>query len=322
MGDKGGAARKATAKRGVAKPVKPATPAKTTKNRDDRQQSLLSVGPAVVTERELKRLRNPVWTESKAKLIQTYLKLFTFITKHGTYIDAFAGAQEIDKPEMWSAKLVLECEPRWLRHFHLFECDEKKVRQLRGLTEGHNRMLTGLGRRPRDLHVYDGDCNVEIPMWLERYPIRDKEATFALLDQRTFECHWATLNALAKHKRGGHKIELFYFLPNKWLDRSLAALTKNPERAQLWWGRDDWQSLRDMTTHERAMRFAERFKQDFGYASVKPWPISERKAGGGSVMYFMIHATDHPDAPVLMSRAFQKAVDPTKPVEQGILPGT
>ena len=155
---------------------------------------------------------------------------------------------------------------------------------------------------------------------LERTPIREKEATFALLDQRTFECHWATVRALAMHKKGGNKVELFYFLPNKWLPRSLAGLKKNPDTAERWWGRDDWRNLGKLTTPQRADLFTERFKSEFGYASVKPWPISERRAGGGSVMYFMIHATDHPEAPVLMARAFAKAVDPTKPVEQLELP--
>jgi hypothetical protein len=34
----------------------------------------------------------------------------------------------------------------------------------------------------------------------------------------------------------------------------------------------------------------------------------------------MIHATDHPEAPKLMRRAFEKAADSTKPVEQLELP--
>ena len=88
--------------------------------------------PAGKAEAKVKRLRYPVWTQSKARLIQSYLRLFTFITKHGTYIDAFAGPQT-DQPDMWSAKLVLECEPRWLRHFHLFEQKKVKVERLEQL---------------------------------------------------------------------------------------------------------------------------------------------------------------------------------------------
>ena len=33
-------------------------------------------------------------------------------------------------------------------------------------------------------------------------------------------------------------------------------------------------------------------------------------------MYYMIHATDHPEAPKLMRRAYSRAVDPLEPIEQ------
>jgi len=36
-------------------------------------------------------------------------------------------------------------------------------------------------------------------------------------------------------------------------------------------------------------------------------------------MYYMIHATDHPEAPKLMNRAYYKAVEPREPAEQFLL---
>jgi hypothetical protein len=33
-------------------------------------------------------------------------------------------------------------------------------------------------------------------------------------------------------------------------------------------------------------------------------------------MYYMIHATDHPEAPKLMNRAYELTVQPQEPVEQ------
>ena len=78
-------------------------------------------------------IHNPIWTKHKARLIERYLYFFVFITRHGTYIDAFAGPQEPDKPEMWAAKLVLESEPKWLRHFYLFERKKARVKQLEEL---------------------------------------------------------------------------------------------------------------------------------------------------------------------------------------------
>ena len=70
-----------------------------------------------------------------------------------------------------------------------------------------------------------------------------------------------------------------------------------------------------MPPYPRLACFLERFKQELGYRSVKPWPIYERQ-DGGNIMYYMIHATDHPAAPELMLRAYQKAVKPKESYEQ------
>jgi three-Cys-motif partner protein len=271
------------------------------------------MGAPASVDPEVKRPRHPIWTENKAKLIQRYLHYFVMVTKHGTYIDGFAGPQENGKDEMWSAKLVLENEPRWLRNFYLFDADPKQVEHLRNVVAKQPLMPKG---QKRQVAVTPGDFNDEIRTLLADRPIKDREATFCLLDQRTFECKWTTPQVLAAYKpKGQHKIEQFYFLPNHWLDRSLAGLTKNLHIAAEWWGRDDWTGLQGMAGQDRAILLAERFKKELGYASAKPWPIMER-ANGGSVMYYMIHATDHPDAPALMARAYAKAVTPLEPVEQ------
>ena len=54
----------------------------------------------------------PVWTDNKAKFIMSYLRYFVLLTKHGTYIDGFAGPQEECETDSWSAKLVLGSEPQ------------------------------------------------------------------------------------------------------------------------------------------------------------------------------------------------------------------
>jgi hypothetical protein len=55
-----------------------------------------------------KPLDYPIWTRNKARLVQRYLRYFVFITKHGTYIDGFAGPQEPDKLDTWTAGLVFD----------------------------------------------------------------------------------------------------------------------------------------------------------------------------------------------------------------------
>lgn len=266
---------------------------------------------------KIRRPRHPLWTANKAKLIERYLYYFVFITHHGTYIDGFAGPQKRTKEEMWAAKLVLANEPRRLRHFYLYELNNQSFAMLEALRNAQPPRNMQKKESPRDIHLYHGDFNLLVLDLLASRQIKEKEATFCLLDQRTFECSWATLQALAQYKTSGNKIELFYLLPNLWLNRALKN-QKDTQALDRWWGRMDWLQLKSMKPHERALLFARRFREELGYWSATPWPIYQR-AYGGSIMYFMIHATDHPAAPDLMARAYEKAVLPKESEEQLVL---
>lgn len=279
---------------------------------DDRQMKLIEIPQQPCFGPPQRRLKYPVWTENKARLIERYLYYFVLVTKHGTYIDGFAGPQESEKLDLWSARLVVESEPRWLKHFFLFE---KEASQIALVKEMLNAQPLRKPKEPkRDIEVIAGDFNETVHRFLGRGVFKKNEAAFCLLDQRTFECHWSTVESLANYKTEKCKIELFYFLPNGWLDRALAA-QKDATVLEHWWGGDGWERLRGMDHLERARLFANRFYEEFGYAYVTPWPIYERK-GGGRVMYYMIHATDHPEAPKLMNRAYFKAVEPKESIEE------
>jgi len=260
----------------------------------------LPVHPGRITGKNFKSLRYPLWTQNKARLIQAYLQLFEYITHHGTYIDGFAAPQDAAHPDMWAAKLVLEMQPKWFRDFWLCDIDPEGIRLLNALQAEHaseNRRVT----------VVPGDFNGKLADILSSGQITDRTATFALLDQRTFECEWQTVAALARHKTSGNKIELFYFFPTGWVDRSLAAVSTDKTKAKVvrWWGRQDWHELLGMDGTVRAQKVADRFEHELGYKKVVAYPIHSEKRGG-RVMYHMIHATDHPDAFTLMVRAYRK----------------
>ena len=267
-------------------------------------------------EQLTRRLKYPVWTESKARLIERYLYYFVLITKHGTYIDGFAGPQQSESPSMWAAKCVLESRPRWLRHFHLFENNPDAYKALLDLKDSQLGRDKTRREPKREVKTYLGDFNNRIAEILDPDQIPAKEAAFCLLDQRTFECHWSTVASIANYKSSGHKIELFYFLPNSWLNRAISNLTKPDSVLLEWWGRKDWkEKILRKRGLIRSKAFVDRFRGELRYRSAKAWPIYERH-GGGRVMYYMIHATDHPEAPTLMNRAYHKAVTPIKPAEQ------
>lgn len=245
----------------------------------------------------IKKIREPIWTQHKARLIHQYLYLFVQVTGNGCYIDGFAGPQEPGKPEMWAANLVLGI--KLLKQFHFFECDRPGIRALEVLRDSnpHGKIL-----------IYPGDFNEEIVQFLKSGKIGLKEATFCLLDQRTFECEWKTVQTLAAHK-SGYKIELFYLFANQWLGRAFSALTKNITTANKWWGNEGWRDLPKTRSSDRVKLMVERFKE-LGYNHVMAWPIHEKDEHGGHLMYWMIHSTDHPAAPNLMRRAYDKAVGP------------
>src|SRR5271168_3247193 len=78
--------------------------------------------------RRYKRVHEAIWTENKAHFIQQYLRYFVQVTKHGAYIDGFAGPQSTKRLDAWSAALVLESEPKWLRKFFLCEISRSGLR--------------------------------------------------------------------------------------------------------------------------------------------------------------------------------------------------
>lgn len=260
----------------------------------------LPKSPAGLPVKNFKSLRYPLWTQNKARLIQAYLQLFEYITHHGTYIDGFAAPQEYDHPEMWAAKLVLEMKPKWFRDFWLCDLDPGGVEALKSLQSEH-------ASARRRVNVLEGDFNEKVYDILNSGQITERKATFALLDQRTFECEWRTVTALSRHKSTGNKIELFYFFATGWVDRSLAAVSRAETKRKIdrWWGCADWHKLLGMEGNARAKMVARRFEQELGYSKAVVYPIHSQRRGG-RVMYHMIHATDHPEAFPLMVRAYRK----------------
>lgn len=261
------------------------------------------------------RLQTKLWTKNKAALIARYLRYFTFVTKHGTYIDAFAGPQEGGEGK-WAAERVVEQTPRWLNDLVFFEKDPVKVEELRALIG--SQPARGRGERKRKMTVIPGDTNVELPAYLDRNPLREKQASFALLDQRTFELHWSTVEALAAAKPQGKKIEQFYFLAEKWFGRAAARRrTFSPEVLTAWWGNPDWGHLNEGNGFYRSDCFKKRFTE-LGYKHVLPLPIY-REVASQRVMFYMIHASDDERAPQLMVRAYNRAVRPMETKEQLML---
>ena len=250
------------------------------------------------------KTRGHVWTENKAKLIARYLRSFTYVTRHGTYLDAFAGPQEGSNPSpnSWAAKLTLENEPKWMKRFVLCDRDPEKLRELESIAAIHHE---GREKSKRSVQVIEGDSNLTLPAYLNAHPIAEKEASFCLLDQHTKECTWSLVEKISQHKKTGYKIELFYFLAQGWIDRVLTEKLGdgNVEKVVQWLGHSDWKSFKELSSRDRAEDFVRRFNEELGYNFSKAFPIYQR-GNEGKEMFWMIHASDHERALPLMGGAY------------------
>ena len=274
----------------------------------DKLFNLSAIPKRTTNELAFRRIEQPIWTEDKASLIGHYLRYFVYITKHGVYIDGFAGPQNPSQPNSWSAKLVLENEPKWMRRFYLCDRDSSQIEALDKMYSTQPKV------KNRTVDITRADFNIHIHSILSAGTIGEKTAAFCLIDQRTFECDWSTLQTIARHK-SEMKIEIFYFVPTGWLARSISGLSCPDQRMLRWWGADDWSRLQNISGRDVAEAFRERFLNDLGYTYAYSWPIYEQR-DSSRVMYFMIHATDHDEAPKLMLRAYNNATKRSGPVEQ------
>jgi three-Cys-motif partner protein len=266
---------------------------------------MITPGPR---KRTYKRVDHPIWSHNKARFIALYLKFFVYITHHGVYIDGFAGPQYANHLDAWTAAQVLRSRPQWLRQFFLCDIKPKSIAALQKLVANEPLASDNAGKLlPRTISVHDGDFNITIDTLLKSDRLSQKEATFCLLDQRTFECHWDTLLKLAAYKQKPHnKIELLYFLGVGWIHRAISGL-KDHSPLERWWGRSDWSSLKDLSCIEMAELVRDRFCNELGYKHTVAYPIFDSRHGN-KVMYYMIHASDHEEAPALMVRAHSRAV--------------
>ncbi len=117
---------------------------------------------------DFKSLRHPLWTENKAKLIQEYIRLFTFVTKHGTYIDGFAAPQRRNLKDLCSANLVLQAQPQWVRELWLCDIDREGIDLLREIEAEQ-------ANAKRKIAIIEGDFNSTIDQILGAGTIGEKQ---------------------------------------------------------------------------------------------------------------------------------------------------
>lgn len=269
------------------------------------------------------------WTRAKLGILEEYLPAFLQASKNRAsefvYLDAFAGeGHGIDRVTRerfaGSSRIALDVDVAGgftrLRFFEL----ASKARELESAL---------CAEYPgRDIRVYSGDCNRQIPAALAELASVRWAPTFAFVDPDGMEVQWETLVALAKHKEGYRaegsnkptfKVELWLLFPTSGIVRNLAhdphkMTHAHAQRVTGLFGSDRWRAIYDarvedevsgrqaMDEYVNLMRW--RLENDLGYKSTHPLDVKNTR---GITIYHMIFATDHPAGERIMSDLYRKA---------------
>lgn len=271
-----------------------------------------------MTEDELREWGD--WTELKLEILAQYLNAFTTASTSvdtRVFLDAFAGegrgrSRTTGNVFEGSARIALNTDNPPFTHLRYFELEPDNAARLRAeLQEEYP---------GRDIVVYEGDCNENIPEALkELQPVR-WAPTFAFLDPDGILLHWSTLEALAGHKRGSkYKVELWLLFSTMGLVRRLALdeAKLRPQDEQLAtdaFGDESWRPIyelrrTDQITGRRARAeyinlYRRKLEEELGYRHTFALEIRNDR---GVPIYAMVFATDNAAGKRIMYDLYNKA---------------
>lgn len=269
------------------------------------------------------------WTRVKLGILEDYLPAFLNASKGKAsefiFLDAFAGEghgrDRVTGSEFkGSARIALDVKEAGgftkLRYF-------EQGQRARELEEQLRRDYPN-----RDVKVYQGDCNDQIPIALDELEDVKWAPTFAFIDPDGMETRWQTLERIADHKRGYRskmgdkpefKIETWLLFPTPGLMRTLildgpGPTTMDVRRATALFGADVWRRIYEQrkadkidpaTAREAYLNLIRwRLEKDLGYQSTHPLELKNMR---GLTVYHMLFATDHPAGARIMSDLYSKA---------------
>lgn len=244
------------------------------------------------------------WTEAKLEILRKYLHGFNLAstTAGGTvYLDLFAGLPTHTRPDNatvhdGSTTIALETLPGFNRL--IFWELEPTAAKLRSALQT---------ARPTDNRwsVINGDCNATIDKGLRQSSTFQWAPTFAFIDPKGLDVAWTTIQRLAEWRNGKTKVELWILLPEPAMERvlGLKGVRGRNTAAQLTslYGCEDWIAIHERrrsneytaerTRAEYVNLLRWRLQQELGYKITHPLTLTN---AGGSPVYTMVFATDHP----------------------------
>ncbi len=263
------------------------------------------------------------WTRVKLDVLHAYLDAFTTASKNKSderiYLDLFAGGTEnVDRRSgeefVGSAEIALEI-------------DNPPFTQLRFIDNEHAEQLqNSLLEQDRERAVVtSGDCNDKIDEVLSDLSQYNWAPTFAFIDPNGPDCHWATLEALArfkktKYKKAKYKTEIWLLFADGMFTRNLPLDGNiNPaekEKMTRMFGTEDWGHIYKARRDKRLDPPDARTE----YVNLMQWNIEKQLRykwthilqvfnEQNSPLYHLIFATDNEAGNRIMAHLYKRALE-------------
>jgi len=250
----------------------------------------------------------PSWSEEKLMILEAYLQQFAKACKKagGWYgLDLFAGSggnwshlREVSRPS--SPLIALEAgDPKAVKVIAA-ERAEGLFAALEARTSAHRDRIA----------LFKEDANEAVERMLAQIP--RQAPAFAFLDPEGSELDWATVRAIADHKRGDapRKVEQLILFPTDTGFMRLAP--ERPEMVSRIFGNEEWKSIYESRLAEEItpdeargsyVRLYGRGLRQLGYKVVLDRQITK---SNGQPMYFLMFATDHDAGKRIMDHCFNQ----------------
>ena len=261
------------------------------------------------------------WTRGELDVLRRYLDAFTTASKKRStriYLDLFAGDPNnrdrlTGDPIEGSARIALSIDDPPFTHIRLFEKDLKAKKLESALRSDFP---------DRNLKVYGGDCNEQLPEALKELEVVNWAPTFAFVDPNGKETKWKTLEALADFRPARlTKAELFLLFAQPMFTRLLRVdggkvRSQDIEDINDLFGTEDWRKIYEA----RLAELIESKQASYEYLNLMRWRLEnvlgykwthplEIRNETNHVIYYMIFATTHEAGNKIMSNVYARAAE-------------
>ena len=259
------------------------------------------------------------WSEIKLEILKKYAKAYSTIISNQTkaklkhvYIDAFAGAghhrtKETGEVVDGSPINALNIKPSF-QEYYFIDLNSAKIKAL----------SDEAGKRS-DVHIYEGDCNVELKKILPKVEYADFKRALCILDPYGLHLKWEILQQIGQMK----SVEIFLNFPMMDINRNVlrrkidSVSEEQIKRMNDFWGDNSWREIaykrepdlfggyEEKTSNESVTEAFRKRLQDVAGFRYVPRPMAMR-GPTNAVLYYLFFATHNSNGEKIAKDIFRK----------------